>query len=152
MIFGKTALSLHVEHEIATTHEFDYEEQTRWRLEAGVQAHQKRMIWGRLKHVFLCLHPIDVLIVCHQGLLDHLHGVNPLSTLQLHHQDLRVGTTADHPDQLEVIQRVLPLHVVRSIALVQCIQWQFFPFLMSDSYKIININSILIVRIKRYII
>ena len=57
-------------------------------LEAAVQPDEEGVVGGGLEDVLLGLHPVDVLVVRHQLLLDHLHRVDPLVLLQLHHQHL----------------------------------------------------------------
>ena len=61
VLLRESALALHVEHEVAAADELDDEEEPRRSLEAAVQAHQERVVRGRLEHVLLRLHPIDVL-------------------------------------------------------------------------------------------
>ena len=58
-------------------------------LEAAVQPDEEGVVGGGLEDVLLGLHPVDVLVVRHQLLLDHLHGVDALVLLQLHHQYLQ---------------------------------------------------------------
>ena len=60
------------------------------------------MVAGRLKNMLLRLHPVDVLVIRHQLLLYHLHRVDPFRRLELHHEDLCIGATADDLDQVEV--------------------------------------------------
>ena len=57
----QTALALHVEHEVSAADKLDDEEEPRGRLEAAVQAHQERVVGGRLEDVLLGLHPVNVL-------------------------------------------------------------------------------------------
>ena len=73
-------------------------------LEAGVKTNEEGMISSSLEDVFLCLHPVDVLVIRHQLLLDHLHGVDPPCRLELDHEDLGVGAAADHLDHVEVAE------------------------------------------------
>lgn len=61
VFLGKPPLPLHVEHEISAAHKLYDEEESGWRLEAGVQTHQEGVVGGRLKHVLLGLHPVNVL-------------------------------------------------------------------------------------------
>lgn len=72
VFFGQPALALHVEHEIAAPDEFDDEEEPTGRLETGVKPNQEGVIGGGLKYVFFRLHPVDILVVRDQRLLDHL--------------------------------------------------------------------------------
>ena len=60
------------------------------------------MVAGRLKNMLLRLHPVDILVIRHQLLLYHLHRVDPLSRLELHHEDFCIGASADDLDQVEV--------------------------------------------------
>lgn len=113
MLLGQPALPLHVEHQIAAAHKLNHEEQPRIGLEARVQPHQKRMIGRRLEHMLLGLHPVDVLVVRHQRLLDHLHRIDAARAAQLHHQHLRVAAAPDHADQLEIVERILPLRAAQ---------------------------------------
>ena len=61
VFLGQSSLSLHMKHKIATTHKFDDEKKPRGRLEARMEADQKRMIGGRFENVFFRLHPIYIL-------------------------------------------------------------------------------------------
>lgn len=107
MLLGQSTLTLHVVHQITATYELDDKEQTTRRLEARVQADQERVVRGDLEDVLFGLHPVDVLVVAHQRLLDHLHRVDALGLLQLDHHHLRVRTATDHTQQIEVVDRVL---------------------------------------------
>lgn len=109
VLLRQPPLPLHVEHEVAPAHELDDEEQPGGRLEARVQADEEGVVGGGLEDVLLRLHPVDVLVVGDEGLLYHLHGVDALCLLQLHHQHLGVGAAAYHSDQLEVVEGVLAL-------------------------------------------
>ena len=95
---------LHVEHQISSSDELDDKEESAWSLEAGMETHQERVVGGCLEHVLLCLDPVNVLVVGDQLLLDHLHGVDPLGGLELHHQHLGVGSSPDDLDHVEVTQ------------------------------------------------
>ena len=53
-----------------------------------MESDEEGVVGGGLEDVLLGLHPVDVLVVRHQLLLDHLHRVDPLVLLQLHHQHL----------------------------------------------------------------
>lgn len=75
-------------HEIPTPNKLNDKEQSARRLEARVQPHKEGMVGGGLEHMLLCLHPIDVLVVCYQRLLDHLHCIHAFCALQFYHQDL----------------------------------------------------------------
>ena len=97
-------LALHVEHEVAAADELDDEEESAGSLEAGVETHEEGVVGGRLEDVLLRLHPVDVLVVGDKLLLDHLHGVDPLGGLELHHQHLGVGAAADDLDHVEVAE------------------------------------------------
>lgn len=103
----QSALSLHVVHQIAASHEFDDEEQATRRLEARVQADQERVVRSDLEDVLFGLHPVDVLVVAYQRLLDHLHRVDALGLLQFDHHHLGVRAASDHTQQIEVVDRVL---------------------------------------------
>ena len=73
-------------------------------LEAGVKSDKERVVASSLKNVLLCLHPVYVFVVSHQLLLYHFHGVYPLGGLQLNHENLGVGATSDHLDEVEVCE------------------------------------------------
>ncbi len=105
VLLRESALALHVEHEVPAAHELDDEEEPARRLEARVQPDQERVVGGRLEDVLLRLHPVDVLVVRHQLLLDDLHGVDALRRLELHHQHLGVAAPPDHAHQLKVGER-----------------------------------------------
>ena len=68
----QSALPLHVEHQVPSPNKLNYKEQPRCRLEARVQAHEKRVVGSSLEHMLLCLDPINVLVVRHQFFLDYL--------------------------------------------------------------------------------
>ena len=72
MFLGEAPLPLHVEHEVATAHKLYHKEESGRSLEAGVQTDEERVVAGRFEHVFLGLHPVDVLLVVHLLLLDYL--------------------------------------------------------------------------------
>jgi hypothetical protein len=118
-------LPLHVEHEVATSDELDDEEEPRGSLEAGVEADEEGVIRGRLEHVLLRLHPVDVLVVGDQGLLYHLHSVNALRLLQLDHEDLGVGAASDYAYKLKVREAVLA--IARSLRAGDLVQGQLLP-------------------------
>lgn len=61
MLFWQSSLSLHMEHQISATDEFNDKEQSGRGLEAGVKADQKGMVGGRFENVLFRLHPINVL-------------------------------------------------------------------------------------------
>jgi len=61
MFLRESALPLHMEHKIASAHEFNYEEQPACSLETRMQPHQEGMVTRRLKHVLLGLHPVYIL-------------------------------------------------------------------------------------------
>ena len=61
MLLWKSSLTLHVEHEVSAADELDDEEEARGRLEAGVEAHQERVVRRSLEHVFLGLNPVNIL-------------------------------------------------------------------------------------------
>ena len=50
-----------MEHEVSAANKLNDEEEARGRLEAGVQAHQERVVRSRLENMFLSLNPINVL-------------------------------------------------------------------------------------------
>lgn len=75
-------------HKIPASNELDDEEQPAGGLEAGVQPHQEGVVGGGLEHMLLRLHPVDVLVIRHQSLLDHLHRVHAFCALQFYHQHL----------------------------------------------------------------
>ncbi len=52
----------------------------------------------------------DYLVVGDELLLDDLHGVDAPGAAQFDHEDFGVRAAADDADQLEVGQRVRPLH------------------------------------------
>ena len=104
VVLGQAALALHVVHQVTAAQVLDHEEETRVGLEAGVQAHQERMIGGLLEHVLLGLHPVDVLVVVDDRLLDHLHRVAFLGLLVLGEEHFGVRAAADHLDELELVQ------------------------------------------------
>lgn len=90
MFLGQSTLPLHVEHKIATSDEFDDEEEPRGRLETRMEANEEGMIRGCLEYVLLRLHPVDILVVRYQCLLYNLHSIDPLCTFKLDHEYLRV--------------------------------------------------------------
>ena len=98
-----------MEHEIATPDELNHKEQPRGRLEARVQPYQERVIRGGLEDVLLRLHPVNILVVRYQRLLDYLHRVDALRRLELDHEDLGIGTPSDHADELKIVEAVLAL-------------------------------------------
>ena len=49
-------------------------------LEAGMEAHKEGMVAGCLEDMLLRLHPVNVLVVCHQFLLYHLQGTEKNTT------------------------------------------------------------------------
>ena len=61
MFFRQSSLSLHMEHQVSATYEFNDEEQPGRSLEAGMKTDQKGMVGGRFEYVFFRLHPINVL-------------------------------------------------------------------------------------------
>ena len=61
VLLRQPPLSLHMKHEVAAAHELDDEKEPRGRLEAGMEAHQERMVGGRLKNVLFRLNPINIL-------------------------------------------------------------------------------------------
>ena len=85
MILVEFPHALHMEHQVTTSDEFDNEEQARFVLEAGVQAHEERIVRGRLEDMFLGLNPINVLVIVNERFLDDFHSVNSLGRLQFHH-------------------------------------------------------------------
>lgn len=62
------------------------------------------MVGGSLKDVLLCLHPVYILIICNEFLLDHFHGINSLRLFQFYQEDLSIAASPDDPDHLKVIQ------------------------------------------------
>ena len=60
-VFLQSSLTLHVEHEVPSSHEFDDEEEAGRSLEARVKTHEERMVRGGLEDVLLGLHPVYVL-------------------------------------------------------------------------------------------
>ena len=104
VVLGQATLALHVVHQVAAAQVLDDEEEARLGLKARVQADQERVVRGLLEHVLLRLHPVDVLVVVHNGLLDHLHGVALLGALVLGQEDLGVRAAADHLDQVELLE------------------------------------------------
>ena len=73
-------------------------------LKARVQPNKEWMIGGCLKHMFLCLYPINILIICDQFFLDDFHGVHTSCGLQLHHEYLGVAATPNHTQHLKILQ------------------------------------------------
>ena len=71
-------------------------------LEARVKSNQEWVVACCLKDMLLGLHPVNVLVVCHQLLFNHLHCIDPLGRLQFDHKDLGIGATADDLDQVKI--------------------------------------------------
>lgn len=98
-----------------------------------MQTHEERVIGGRLEDVLLRLHPVNVLVVGDQRLLDHLHRVDSPRALQLDHQHLGVRATTDNPDQLKVAERVLSLHVTGTLCTRHSVQRQLLALVATSA-------------------
>jgi len=61
MLLMESPLSLHMEHEVSSTDEFNYKEKSTRRLETGMEAHEERMVRRRFKDMLLRLYPINIL-------------------------------------------------------------------------------------------
>ena len=72
MLFWQSSLSLHMEHQVSATDEFNDKEQPGRGLEAGMKSDQKGMVGGRFENVFFCLNPINVLkkVILMESLFD----------------------------------------------------------------------------------
>ena len=93
-----------MEHQISASHKLDDKEESAGSLEAGMKTDKEGMVARRLEDVFLCLDPVNVLVVCDQFFLDNFHCVDSLGRLQLHHQDLGVRPSANDLDHVEVAE------------------------------------------------
>ncbi len=75
-----------------------------WALEAGVKSHQERVIGGYLKHVFLCLYPVNVLdtrqaeyiihAICTVKLVYKHHPREQQNVVLIHRWSLYAGSIA----------------------------------------------------------
>merc|ERR1719270_1349493 len=63
VLLWQSSLTLHVEHQVSSADKLNHKEQPAWSLEAGMKTRQEGMIGRCFKHMFLCLHPVDVFIV-----------------------------------------------------------------------------------------
>ena len=72
-------------------------------LEAAVQPNEEGVVRGGLEDVLFRLYPIDILVVRHQLLLDHLHCVDAPVLLQLHHQHLQKTGQRRDKDQARAL-------------------------------------------------
>ena len=104
MLFWKSPLALHMEHQISATNKLNDKEQPRGRLEARVQTHQEWVVRSCLKDMLFGLDPVDVLVIGDQLFLDHFHGINALGLLQFYHQHLGVAAATNHANQVKVGQ------------------------------------------------